>query len=124
MDPTTDFFEGLNHRPPDPLLTRVRGTLRFELTQGEKVEHWLLVLSAGSVSATQADRPADCTVRTDRGFFDLIAKGEANPFASLLRNRVSVEGKLLLYSYLNHLVPGPSDAHTPREWARERGLRR
>ncbi|MBE1484597.1 SCP2 sterol-binding domain-containing protein [Plantactinospora soyae] len=123
MDPTTEFFEGLNHRPPDPLLGKIRGTVRFELEQGREVETWLLVLSAGSVSATQTDRSADCTVRAARDVFNEIASGRANPFASLLRNRLTVEGKLTLYSYLNHLVPGPPGAHEPRHWARDRGRR-
>ena len=121
MDPTTEFFEGLNHRPPDPWLGKIRGTVRFELEQGDQADTWLLVLSAGSVSATQTDRPADCTVRTSREVFNEIVSGRANPFASLLRNRVTVEGKLTLYSYLNHLAPGPPDAHEPRDWVRERG---
>ncbi|MBF9130814.1 SCP2 sterol-binding domain-containing protein [Plantactinospora sp. S1510] len=123
MDPTVEFFEGLNHRPPDPLLSRIRGTVRFELEQGNEVDVWLLVLSAGSVSATQTDRAADCTVRTARGVFNEIASGRANPFASLLRNRLTVEGKLSLYSRLNHLVPGPPDAHEPRHWVRDRERR-
>ncbi|MFC6022446.1 SCP2 sterol-binding domain-containing protein [Plantactinospora solaniradicis] len=123
MDPTTEFFEGLNHRPPDPLLGKIRGTVRFELEQGREIETWLLVLSAGSVSATQTDRAGDCTVRTARDVFNEIASGRANPFASLLRNRLTVEGKLTLYSYLNHLVPGPPGAHEPRHWARERERR-
>ncbi|MDW5323556.1 SCP2 sterol-binding domain-containing protein [Plantactinospora sp. KLBMP9567] len=124
MDPTTEFFEGLNHRPPDPLLGKIRGTVRFELESGADVDTWLLVLSAGSVSATQTDRTADCTVRTDREFFNRVAAGEANPLAALLRNRVTVEGKLALYGYLNHLVPGPPGAHEPQEWVRQRGQRR
>jgi putative sterol carrier protein len=123
MDPTTEFFEGLNHRAPEPLLGRIRGTVRFEFEQGDDVETWLLVLSAGSVSATQTDRSADCTVRTARGVFNQIAIGETNPFAALLRNRVTVEGNLSLYTYLNHLVPGPPGAHEPREWVRSRGQR-
>src|SRR5262249_54154597 len=124
MDPTTEFFEGLNHRPPDPLLSRIRGTVRFEIESAEGVETWLLVVSSGSVSATQTDRPGDCTVRTDRGFFGQIAAGQANPFAALLRNRVTVEGELVLYSYLHHLVPGPPSAHDSRDWVRQRGPRR
>ena len=122
-DPTTEFFEALNHRGPNPLLSRVRGTMRFEIERGEETDHWQLVLSEGNVSATQADRPGECTVTTDREYFDRLATGEANPFAGLLRNRVSVEGKLVLYAYLNHLLPGPPGAHDPRDWVRERGWR-
>ncbi|MEE6257391.1 SCP2 sterol-binding domain-containing protein [Plantactinospora sonchi] len=123
MDPTTRFFEGLNHRGPDPLLGKVRGTVRFELEKDNRVDTWLLVLSAGSVSATQTDRRADCTVRTDREYFHEIAAGRANPFAALLRNRVTVEGDVRLYSYLNHLVPGPPGAHEPRDWVKRQGRR-
>ncbi|MEQ4301469.1 SCP2 sterol-binding domain-containing protein [Plantactinospora sp. B6F1] len=123
MDPTTEFFEGLNYRPPDPLLREIRGTIRFEFESDVDVDTWLLVFSAGSVSATESDRPADCTVRTDREFFNRVAAGEANVFAALLRNRVTVEGNLILYKYLLHLVPGPPGAHEPREWVR-RGHRR
>ncbi|GAA3749060.1 hypothetical protein GCM10022225_36640 [Plantactinospora mayteni] len=123
MDPTTEFFEALNHRAPDPLLGKIRGTVRFELESGTDIDTWLLVFSAGSVSATQTDRAADCTVRTDREYFNRIAAGEANPFAALLRNRLTVEGKLFLFSYLNRLVPGTPGAHEPRDWVRGRGQR-
>jgi hypothetical protein len=124
VDPTTEFFESLNHRTPDPLLGRIRGTVRFELEEGDKLHTWLLVYSAGNVSAAQSDRPGECTVRTDREFFDRIATGEANPFAALLRNRVTVEGDLLLYNHLLHLVPGPPGAHEPRDWVRRRRQQR
>ncbi|MEO3745620.1 SCP2 sterol-binding domain-containing protein [Plantactinospora sp. B5E13] len=123
MDPTTRFFEELNHRGPNPLLTKVRGTVRFELEQDNEVDTWLLVYSAGNVSATQADRQADCTVRTDREFFHQIACGEANPLAAFLRNRVTVEGDVLLFSYLHRLVPGPPGAHEPRDWVKRQGRR-
>lgn len=124
MDPTTSFLESLNHRPPDVLLSRVRGTVRLELEEGDHLDTWLLVYSLGNVSAAQADRPGDCTVRTDRGFFDRIATGDVNPIAALLRNRVSVKGDLILYTYLRHLVPGPPGAHDPREWVRRRRQQR
>lgn len=124
MDPTMEFFEGLNHRAPDPLLGGIRGTMRFDLEQGGEDDTWLLVFSAGNVSATQIGRPADCTVRTTRDTFHQIVTGETNPFAALLRNQVTVEGKLTLYGYLNHLIPGPPGAHHPRGWVREREQRR
>ncbi|MFY1687502.1 SCP2 sterol-binding domain-containing protein [Plantactinospora sp. WMMB782] len=123
MDQSTQFFEGLNHRPPEPLLSKIRGTVRFELESDTGVDVWLLVFSAGSVSAAQTARPADCTIRTDRTFFNLVAAGEADTFAALLRNRLTIEGDLRLFPYLNHLVPGPPGAHDPRQWARQRGQR-
>lgn len=120
MEATTKFFEALNHRPPDPLLSAVRGTIRFELTHDGQVAHWLLVISSGNVSANQMDRPADCTIRTELEFFHRLADGSANWFAALLRSQVILTGDPSLYTYLYHLVPPPPNAHDPRDWVRQR----
>lgn len=119
-EPTDEFFDGLGHRGPDPLLMKVRGTVRFDLGHRDGIDHWVLVMSEGNISASRGARPTDCVVSTDLRFFDKVTTGEANPIAALLRNEIAVEGNLLLFHYFQRLLPGPPGAHDPRELVRER----
>jgi putative sterol carrier protein len=119
-DPTADFFDALGHRGTDPLLSRVRGTVRFDLGHRDGTDHWVLVLGEGTISASRGERPADCVISAALSFFDKVTTGEANAIAALLRNELSVEGNLLLFHYFQRLLPGPPGAHDPRELARER----
>ncbi|MFI6763025.1 SCP2 sterol-binding domain-containing protein [Micromonospora sp. NPDC050417] len=119
-DPTADFFDGLGHRGPDPMMTKVRGTVRFDLGHRDGTDHWVLVMSEGNISASRGERPADCVITTQLRFFDRVTTGEANPIAALLRNEITVEGNLLLFHYFQRLLPGPPGAHDPREMVRER----
>jgi putative sterol carrier protein len=119
-DPTADFFDGLGHRGPDPLMAKVRGTVRFDLGHRDGTDHWVVVMSEGNISASRAERPADCVVTTDMQVFDKVTTGEANPIAAALRNEITVEGNLSLFHYFQRLLPGPPDARDPREMVRER----
>ncbi|MDG4829022.1 SCP2 sterol-binding domain-containing protein [Solwaraspora sp. WMMD1047] len=123
-DPTVEFLDALSHRPPDPLVARVRGTVQLELEDGVETDYWAVVLSNGNVSALPGRRPADCVINVRRSLFDEIATGRLAPFAALLRNQLTVSGDLLLYGYFQRLLPGPPGARDPRELVAERGGRR
>ncbi|SDY65537.1 SCP-2 sterol transfer family protein [Micromonospora pattaloongensis] len=123
--PTTELFTGIGRRGHEALLEKVQGSLRFDLEHDQQTDHWHLAISRGDVTVTQEDRPADCVVRTDQGLFDKLATGESNAIASLLRNRMTVEGNLRLLVLFERLLPGPPTARHPRpatrgRWRRDR----
>lgn len=47
LDATTRFFEDLDRRGYEPLLTKISGTLRFDLNEGPQTRHWLLMIDRG-----------------------------------------------------------------------------
>jgi putative sterol carrier protein len=104
---TAEFFEGLCRRSPEPLLGSVRGSLRFEVTNG-RVDRWLLSIDGrGNLSVSRKAGKADCIVRASRKVFAGIAAGELNAFAALLRGEVVVEGDPKLLVRFQRLLPSP-----------------
>ncbi|MEV1289948.1 SCP2 sterol-binding domain-containing protein [Micromonospora sp. NPDC049679] len=118
--PTTELFTGIGRRGHEALLEKVQGSLRFDLEHDQQVDHWHLAISKGDVAVTQEERPADCVVRAEQALFDKMAAGETNTFASMLRNRLTVEGNLRLLVLFERLLPGPPSARHPRPATRGR----
>jgi putative sterol carrier protein len=108
VDATTEFFEALAERDHEPLLESARGTVRVELANGRKTEHWLVSLDKGDIRVSHRNAKADCTLRTSRHVFDGLARGETNAMAALLRGAVAVEGDSHLLVHFQRLFPGPA----------------
>ncbi len=108
-DPTAAFFTTLSQRGRDPLLRDTTGTVRFDLTDGDDTEHWLVSLDHGHADV----RPhagvvaADCVVGTSGRLFAAITRGQANALAAVLRGEMVVDGDLELFVILQRLFPGP-----------------
>ena len=81
---TAEFFEGLASRGHEPLLEKVRGTIRVDLDVGKRKEHWLVAVNKGDVRVSHGNGKADSTLRTSKEMFDRIASGEANAMAAML----------------------------------------
>jgi hypothetical protein len=113
-DPTEVFFEGLERRGHVPLLERVEGSVRFDLSQDGRVEHWMLRVDRGDVTLSREEGPADAVVATRRELFNGVTKGEVNAVAALLRGAIVAEGDLRLILLLDRLLPGPPGARGPR----------
>jgi hypothetical protein len=111
---TSEFFGELGRRGSDPLLGNATGSVRFDLARGEEIDHWLVVLNAGNVTASREDVGADCVVQADTALFDRIARGEVNPMAALLRGELTAEGDLELLMRLQRLLPGPPGSRRGR----------
>jgi putative sterol carrier protein len=105
--PTDRFFETLASRRHEPLLEKVSGRVRFDLSHGEQTDHWMVTVRQGDVEVTREDADADSVVRVPRDVFDLLASGRENAFAALLRGKASAEGNLELPVLLQRLLPGP-----------------
>jgi putative sterol carrier protein len=107
-DATADFFAGLGRRGHDPLLEKSTGTVRFDLTNGQRTDRWLVSIKKGSIAVSEKNAPADCVIRTSKEIFDGFASGEANLMAAFLRGAMDVEGDLSLAALIQRLFPGPS----------------
>src|SRR5204862_2134200 len=106
-DATAAFFEGLPARSPEPLVGRVNGSLRVELTDGKRTERWLVTVARGDLAVSKRSGKADCIVRARKQEFDRIAGGRLNPLAAMLRGLLVVEGDPKLIIKLQRLFPSP-----------------
>jgi putative sterol carrier protein len=105
-DATGDFFAELGRRGHEPLLQKLTGTFRFDVT-GERDEHWFVGVSKGDITVSRRNDKADCSVRSDRDVFDAVVSGEANALAATLRGAVVIEGDIGLLAGFQRLFPGP-----------------
>jgi len=114
-DATRSFFDDLAARGNEPLLQNDSGTLRFDLVEGRRVEHWYVSIDRGTITVSHEKEAADSVLRTDRSVFDRIASGRMNAMAAVLRGELVPEGDLSLLVLFQRLFPGP-----PRSRARGR----
>lgn len=97
----------------------LRGTLRFDLLNGDHVEQWFVEIAAGNASVSRESRPADGVFTTTAELFDRLVRGETRATAALLRNEATFAGpdpRLILA--LQRLFPTPAGAEDPRSVAR------
>jgi putative sterol carrier protein len=113
---TGEFFDSLAQRGHEPLLEKAKGTIGFELTDGKRVERWLVELKGGDVGVSRRNIRADCRVRVKKDLFDEIVVGKANGMAAFLRGALAIEGQYELMAVFQRVFPGP-----PAKRARRRG---
>ena len=107
-DTVGEFFRGLAERRREPLLQNVSGTLRFDLVDGERVEHWYLTIKNGDVAVSHKDAEADAIVRTGKALFEGMTAGKVNAMAAALRGALVPQGNLGLIVSFQRLFPGPA----------------
>ena len=110
-DPVGEFFGGLAERGREPLLQNVSGTLRFDLVDGERVEHWYLTIKNGDIAVSRSNAEADAVVRTMRVLFEGMTAGRVNAMAAVLRGALVPRGNLALVVSFQRLFPGPAASH-------------
>jgi putative sterol carrier protein len=105
-DPSHDFMNRINEQGFDARLGRVRGTLRFDVVDDGRVEHWLVSLDRGAIHASRgADAAADCVVRLNEATLGGVVTGEVNPTSALLRGEIVATGNIDLLLYLQRVFP-------------------
>jgi putative sterol carrier protein len=106
-DPTAEFFEALGKRGHEPFLTRAKGTICLEFTDGRRAEAWRVTLSKGNIAVARGRGPADCVVRASKSLLDELVTGRANAMASLCRGELSIVGDYNLLVIFRRVLPGP-----------------
>jgi putative sterol carrier protein len=105
------FFQELEEKGHQPLLGKVRGTVRFDLADGDgEVDHWLMTVDHGDFTITHGEGEADCTMRTDRTLFEKLITGEENALAATLRGALVCAGNVELLFAIQRIFPGPPRA--------------
>jgi hypothetical protein len=94
------------------------GSLRLDVREDGRTEHWYLDIADQHVRVTRSADEADLVVRADRTVFDQLAAGEGHVVQSLLRNELTVQGDIRLLMLLRRIFPGPGGARHPRELGR------
>lgn len=118
------FFDQLNQRGSEHLPAKINGTIRFDLTRGDQVDHWLVAVKKGNVFVSRDARDADAVVRADAGLFESMVIGETNMLASVLRNEVQIEGSLPLLLAFRRAIPSVPGAVDPRRNVADREAQR
>ena len=106
-DATTEFFDTLARRGHEPLLKKVTGTMRFDLVQGTRTDHYFVAIKPRDLAVSNENVEADCVVRADRSLFDAIASGEENLMAAVLRGALTFQGDAHLLLAFQRLFPEP-----------------
>ena len=119
MKPSTAaFFDELGRRGHEPLLERVRATVRFDIGDGASVAHRVLHVDRGDLRVTSEDGEvtADCVVILGEELFDEIVGGRTGAMAAFLRGALIVEGDPEVLVLVQRLFPGHprGTAHPPR----------
>jgi putative sterol carrier protein len=104
---TTKFFEAVKVRGHEPRLERVRGTLRFDLTNGKQTNRWLIAIDKGDIAVSHRNARADCVVRTESAVFERIASGDTNAVTAVLRGEMAVEGDPQVLVQFRRLFSAP-----------------
>lgn len=116
-DVTAEFFDELGRRGYEPLLRKVKGSVRFDLVHGKQIERRLVTIDKGNLTASRRNVAADCVICADRALFERVATGELNAVAALLRGELAVDGDWRLLVLVQRLFPGPPKAGTKRRAA-------
>jgi putative sterol carrier protein len=106
-DATADFFDDLSKRGQEPLLGKVRATVRFDIVDGRRTDRWLVAIEDGALNVSRGDDAADCVITANKADFDLVASGRRNPMAAALRGTLTMDGNPRLLIRVQRLFPAP-----------------
>jgi putative sterol carrier protein len=107
-DVTADFFDGLATRGTEPLVGHTRATVRFDIVDGRRTDHWRLAIDDGRLAVSRGEGDADCVLRADKAAFERVASGRTNAMAATIRGLFEVEGDPRLLVRVQRLFPAPT----------------
>ena len=108
MDTTTAFFNTLAQRGHIPLLEKAHGSVRFDIADDERTDHYLVTIDKGDIAVSSSAAPAQCVITSDRATFDGLASGKQNAMAAMLRGLLQVEGDPRMAVYVQRLFSEPA----------------
>ena len=113
-DDVAEFFQELGGRAREPLLAKVRGWVRFELVEPDRIDRWLIAVDRGAIAVSHSDGPAECTARLDRALFERLCRGEVNMIAAVFRGAVVCFGDIELLFDVARLFPAFAPDRQPQ----------
>ncbi len=113
------FFGSVPARAPAVLRGPTSGTLRIDLTDGNRTEHWYVHLAPGTARVSREQCAADATFTVSRELFEELATGREAGVAAVFRNEATFSGNVVLFLVFRRFLPDPPGTRDPRETARE-----
>ncbi|MFV2020672.1 hypothetical protein [Micromonospora sp. LOL_023] len=111
------FFTELDGPGARQFPPMVSGTLRFDIHDGDQVEHWLVTMAGGHARGEQSDADADCVIVIDRVLIERIVNGEERMFPAFFRFAATIEKDFALIPAFEWLLPDTVGARHPRQLA-------
>jgi hypothetical protein len=105
MTATSAFFERLADECRDPRFSKVCGSVRFDISEGDDLEQWLLVIDHGDLRVSRSGEPASTVIRVPAQVAEAMARGEVNGLAAIERGEILVDGDLALALRIGRLFP-------------------
>ena len=107
-DSISDFFQRLGERGHEPLLSHLRGAVRFDV-RGNDGEHdqWVVTVDSGAVTVSHGYADVDCVISAGRALFERLINGEENATAAVLRGALRVSGDVEMLLTIQRIFPGP-----------------
>ena len=90
---TRRFFATLAEHKDAPAFRALSGTIRCDLKDGKRTQHWYITVHRGEVGVSHSRDKADCVFSTDVATFEAILSGKMNAFAAVLRGACTFEGR-------------------------------
>ena len=104
-DAIADFFDALGRRGHEPMLCRLRATVRWDIVDGDRTEHRIVRIDRGDIEVSAGEEPSDCVITAPRGVCNDVVRGRTSPLAALLRGAVKVDGDPELMVLAQRLFP-------------------
>ena len=102
---TERFFDRLASGESTSVLGSAKGTMRFDLEDGGRTEHWRVALKPGSAVVSRSDEAADAVLHAKRSVFEELADGRLSPLPAALRGLIGLEGDPTLFIRFQRLFP-------------------
>jgi hypothetical protein len=114
MTAIDDFFAELERRGHEPMLRRLSATVRWDILDGDRIEHRLVRIDRGDIRVAVSDEPADCVIIAERSVCDDVVSGRTSALAALLRGAAAVDGDFELMVLAQRLLPRTPGASAGR----------
>jgi putative sterol carrier protein len=109
-DAVQEFFQELESKGHQPLLAKVKGSVRFDLVEDNgATDHWLVAVDLGDFTIAHGTANANCIMRADKALFEQLISGEENAIAATLRGALICTGNVELLFAIQRIFPGPSN---------------
>jgi hypothetical protein len=93
-DPVEEFFSGLARRGYEPVLHHNVGSIRFDVQDGDAIDHWRVAIDMGKVMVGRDDAAADTVVTVGRGTMVDAIQGKQTFMIAIALGQMWVTGDI------------------------------